>query len=115
VIQAHHDLWSAMLSRDRAQLAALLDEGYRLTHMTGYRQPAREWLDAVESGEMRYHAAREKSVTVEVTGSAAVLVGRSVVDATIYGARGTWNLQLTTQYRHVDGRWLAPNTVATTF
>lgn len=64
---------------------------------------------------MRYHAAEEKSVVVQVTGDTAVLVGRSVVTATIYGAHGSWNLQLTTSYRRQDDRWIAVDTIAATF
>lgn len=88
----------AMLDRRTDRLDPLLDDQYSLTHITGYRQPKREWLSAIDSDEMRYHSAQERSVTIDVTGDTAVLVGRSVVTATIYGARGTWNLQLTTNY-----------------
>jgi len=45
----------------------------------------------------------------------AVQVGRSRVDATIWGSRGTWNLQRTTRYQRRQGRWLAMATVAATF
>jgi hypothetical protein len=38
-----------------------------------------------------------------------------VVDATIGSSRGTWNLELTTDYQRVGGRWFALRTVATTF
>jgi len=44
-----------------------------------------------------------------------VLVGRAVVDATIWGSRGTCNLQLTTTYERRGGDWSAVDTVATTF
>lgn len=64
---------------------------------------------------MRYHAAKENSVSVEVKGQTAMVIGRSVVTATIYGARGTWKLQLTTNYVRRDGKWIALSTVATTF
>jgi hypothetical protein len=83
--------------------------------MTGRVQSKSEWLKAIESGEMRYHAAEETSVTVDVKGDAAVLVGRDVVTATIYGNHGTWNLQLTTSYPRRSGKWIATRTVATTF
>jgi hypothetical protein len=92
-----------------------LDDQYSLTHITGTRQPKRDWLAAIDSGQMRYHSAQEKSVTIDVTGDTAVLVGRSVVAATIYGADGTWNLQLTTNYARKDGKWIALRTLATTF
>ena len=115
LVEAHREMYRLMLSARTEQLGKLLDDGYSLTHMTGYRQPKREWLEAIDSGQMRYRAAQEKSVTVTVTGDTAVLVGKSVVTATIYGSHGTWNLQLTTKYRRKDGRWIAESTVATTF
>jgi hypothetical protein len=43
------------------------------------------------------------------------VVGKDVVDATIWGSRGTWNLQLTTRYERRDGEWIALKTVARTF
>ncbi len=115
ITTAHREMYRAMLSGRTDQLAPLLDDGYVLTHMTGFRQPKREWLAAIESGEMRYHAAEEESVRVEVSRDTAVLVSRSVVTATIYGARGTWNLQLTTRYERRRGAWIAKSTVATTY
>ncbi len=83
--------------------------------MTGYEQPRSEWLQQIASGRMQYHSARERSTEMRVTGDAAVLVGRSLVDATIWGGRGTWNLQLTTHYEHRSNGWIALRTVATTF
>ena len=84
-----------MLERDTALLDELLADDYTLTHMTGYVQPKSEWLAQIDSGQMRYHSARPHHVAVEVDGDAAVLVDQDVVDATIGGSRGTWNLQLT--------------------
>ena len=51
----------------------------------------------------------------DLDGATAVLVGRDVVDATIWGSRSTWNLQLTTTYEHRDDAWIAVRTIATTF
>lgn len=113
--QAYRDMIRTMLDRKTDALGALLDSGYVLTHMTGMRQSKADWLDAVATGRMLYHAARERSIEVEVNGDRAELVGRSVVEATIYGAHGTWNLQLVTQYVRRGGEWLATGTVASTF
>lgn len=115
ILTAYRAMYRTMLERRTDQLDALTDDQYSLTHMTGRLQPKREWLSAIESGQMRYHSAEEKSVTVAVTGNSAVLVGRSVVTATIYGGKGTWNLELTTNYARKDGSWIAMRTVATTF
>jgi hypothetical protein len=115
VLDAYREMYRAMLARDANRLGTLLDAEFSLTHMTGYRQPKDEWLRAVDSGEMLYHAAEERSVNVEVTGHTAVVVGRSLVTATIFGTRGTWKLQLTTRYVRDAGKWKAKSTVATTF
>jgi inosine-uridine nucleoside N-ribohydrolase len=115
VERAVRNMYSAMLESDSDALALLLDEHYSLTHMTGYRQPKHDWLTAIAAGEMRYHSAQEVSISVDVSSNTATAVARHVVEATIYGSRGTWNLQLTTSYelRHSD--WIALHTVATTF
>ena len=115
LLEAHRALWRGMLERDVDLLDGLLDDAYTLTHMTGYEQPKAEWLADVESGRMRYHSTRPPSTSVDVTGDRAVVVGRDVVDATIWGSRGTWNLQLTTTYQRHDGDWTALRTVATTY
>jgi ketosteroid isomerase-like protein len=113
--QSHRDMYQAMLARDVKTLKELLADEYTLTHITGYRQSKNEWLEQIASGEMQYHSAQERSATVDVDGNKAVLVGRDRVDATIWGARGTYNLQLTTAFERRAGRWTPVGTVATTF
>ncbi len=50
-----------------------------------------------------------------VDGDTAELVGRIITDATVYGARATWPLQLTMAFIRQDGRWLASRSEATTW
>jgi hypothetical protein len=110
-------MYQAMIDGDTEALASLLDPSYTLTHMTGYLQPKAEWLEQISSGRMRYHSAQEQDrvVVVAVSGDTARLVSRDVVEATIWGSRGTWNLQLTTDYVRRGGTWCAIRTEATTF
>jgi hypothetical protein len=115
IIAAYRDMYRGMLEQDADLLDDLLDDDFALEHMTGYVQPKREWLQHIASGRMRYHSAQEGSTDVTITEDSAVLVGRSRVDATIWGGRGTWNLQLTTRYERRDDQWLAMDTVATTY
>jgi formylglycine-generating enzyme required for sulfatase activity len=115
VTAAQRQMIRGMLESDTDLLDELLDDSYTLEHITGYVQPKGEWLQDIEAGRMRYHSAQERSTRVEITGDTAVVVGRSIVDATIGAGRGTWNLQLTTEYQRIGGRWLALRTVATTF
>ncbi|MFC9839604.1 nuclear transport factor 2 family protein [Rhodococcus sp. NPDC127530] len=115
VIESYRAMYRGMLERDTALLDDLLGDEYTLTHMTGFLQAKKEWLEQIDSGEMQYHSSQERCTSVEVTGATAVLVGRSTVDATIWGSRGTWNLQLTTTYERLGGEWIAMRTVATTY
>ena len=115
VLEAYRAMYRGMLERDTQLLDGLLDDEYTLTHLTGYVQPKKEWLEQIESGEMQYYSSQERDQSVDVIGDTSVLVGKNVVDATIWGSRGTWNLQLTTTYERRDGEWIALKTVASTF
>ncbi|MEL4506072.1 nuclear transport factor 2 family protein [Luteococcus sp. H138] len=112
---AYRELYEAMVAADTTRLDALLDESFTLTHMTGLVQPKRDWLAAIASGQMRYHATQEASVRVKVSGEQAQLVGQNHTDATIYGSHAVWPLQLTIDYAERGRQWIALNAVATTF
>jgi hypothetical protein len=43
----------------------------------------------------------------------SLMPGKNVVDATIWGSRETWGLQLTNTYQCRDGDWIAVKTVST--
>ncbi|WLQ07469.1 hypothetical protein [Arthrobacter oryzae] len=50
-----------------------------------------------------------------VDGDTARPVGRIITDATVYGARAKWPLQLSMDFIRVDGEWLASRSEATTW
>ena len=105
----------AMVGGDTEALGDLLTEDFSLTHMTGYFQPRQEWLAQMRAGQFQYHDAQEKNVSLQIDGDTARLVGRIVTDATVYGSRATWPLQLTMDFIRADGRWLAARSEATTW
>lgn len=105
----------AMGHGDTAALDALLDDQFTLTHITGYKQPKAEWLAEMRAGQFRYHRIDPRSATVALAGDTATLVGRFVVDATVYGSRSLWRLQLAQQYTRQAGRWTATASAATTW
>lgn len=116
---AIRDAWSAqreaMVRADTAALDVLLDDSFTLTHMTGYVQPKREWLEAIDAGEMRYHAMEDVSVTVDAEGSERVLTTRTRTDATIWGSRSTWPLRLRLTFTPDGDGWTALRSVASTW
>lgn len=109
------NMYRAMLAADTAALGAMLGEGFTLTHISGFVQPRRDWLADIEARRMAYHAAQEVSLSTGRSSETATLVGRHVVDATIYGGRARWNLQLAADFARREGRWVLTRMVATTF
>lgn len=105
----------AMTDGDTDALDDLLADGCTLTHITGYVQPKQEWLAQMRAGQFDYHDIVEKDLNIEVRGDTAHLVGRLVTDATVYGTRGDWPLQLSMDYAHVNGAWIVLGSAATTW
>jgi hypothetical protein len=105
----------AMTKGDTVTLASLLDEGFSLTHITGYRQPKAEWLAQMRMGQFVYHRISERTVSIDVRGQNGRLVGRLVTDATIYGTRANWRLQLAIDCTLRAGQWIALRSVASTW
>ncbi|WP_314192430.1 nuclear transport factor 2 family protein [uncultured Arthrobacter sp.] len=107
---------SRLLVEQRTDLLdELLSPDFIAVHITGYEQSKAEWLAQIGSGQMRYHDFQEVSATVTIDGDSAVAVTRSLVDATIYGSRGTWPLESTTTYVRDGGTWKAVHSRAGTY
>ncbi|MFJ5307531.1 nuclear transport factor 2 family protein [Streptomyces sp. NPDC088350] len=115
VIKAYRAYLHAMTDGDTDALDDLLDDGFTLTHITGYQQSKTEWLSQMGVGRFVYHGVMEKDVTVAVEGDTARLVGRIVTDATVYGTHADWRLRLAVDYAHEGGTWTALRAVATTW
>jgi hypothetical protein len=115
VIAAYRAHLRAMTDGDTDALDDLLDDGFTLTHITGYEQPKAEWLSQMRAERFVYHGVMEKNVTADVEGGKARLVGRIVTDATVYGTHADWRLQLTMDYARENGTWTALRSVATTW
>jgi hypothetical protein len=115
ILENYRAQLEAMVDGDTEELGVLLTEDFSLTHMTGYFQPKQEWLAQMRAGQFVYHDAREKDVSVHLNGDTARLVGGIITDATVYGARAKWPLQLTMDFIRVDGEWLASRSEATTW
>lgn len=105
----------AMVEGDTEALQQLLADEFTLTHMTGYVQPKSEWLEQMRAGQFIYRTAEERDTSLRVDGDRAHFVGRIVTDATVYGARAHWRLQLTMDFTRTHGRWVASHSRATTW
>ena len=107
----------AMVDKDTAKLKELIKPDTVLVHMTGYSQPVSEWLDQIESEEMKYYSWKEEVIkNIVVDGDRASLIGQSRVKARIWGAGpSTWPLQIHMFFEKVDGEWEIVKQVASTY
>ncbi|ABR75430.1 DUF4440 domain-containing protein [Actinobacillus succinogenes] len=105
----------AMLDKDSETIDRLTADGFTLTHITGYKQSKSEWLNHIETGKMQYHQIDEHSVNVRINGNTADVIGKARTRATIWGASGTWNLQLHYRAMKNGNVWQVQNAVATLF
>ncbi|MEU3611751.1 nuclear transport factor 2 family protein [Streptomyces sp. NPDC006872] len=115
VLTAYRAHLRAMTDGDTDTLDDLLDDGFVLTHITGYQQPKAEWLSQMRAGRFVYHRVIEKNVTVDVEGDTARLVGRIVTEATVYGTHADWPLQFAMDWARDGDTWTALRSVATTW
>jgi hypothetical protein len=115
ILAAYRAHLRAMTDGDTDALDDLLDDGFTLTHITGYQQPKAEWLSQMRAGRFVYHGVIEKNVAVDVEGDTARLVGRIVTEATVYGTHADWPLQFTMDYARDGDTWTALRSVATTW
>ena len=112
----YHSMYRFMIERDVGRLGALLDDSFVLVHMTGRRQGKREFLRCVADGTLAYYDEVEESCPVRVDGDRASLAGRSLVEASPFGAgRSAWRLEQEIELIKRDGRWLMTRAVASTY
>lgn len=107
----------AMVDKDTAKLQELLQPDTVLVHMTGYVQPVNEWLDQIDSEEMKYYSWQEEAIKdIQIAGNHASLIGQSRVRARIWGAGpSTWPLQIKMSFEKTDGDWRIVRQVASTY
>lgn len=116
-IQALYEaMYRAMIAKDTVELGRLLTDDSVLVHMTGHRQPRKEYLSEIVSGVLNYYSVETDSLEITVDGDTARMVGRSRVNAAVYGGgRHTWRLQMDSQLRKENGVWRIAYSRASTY
>ncbi|MDE6081982.1 MAG: nuclear transport factor 2 family protein [Muribaculaceae bacterium] len=101
------EMYKAMIAKDTTLLGEMMADDSALIHMTGMRQPRREYLNAIADGTLNYYSCTDSEVTVNIEGDSARMTGCSRVNAAVFGGgRHTWPLQLDIDWRKEDnGKW----------
>lgn len=108
-------LTELMMARNLDGMNHILDENFTLTHITGYVQPKKEWLQEVQSESMKYYGFEPVSRKVTVSGNRAEVIQQNRLDALIWGSRNVWNLQQIIQLEKREGKWMIMKSVGSTF
>ena len=109
-------MYRAMIAKDTVALGHLLTDDSVLVHMTGHRQSRKEYLSEIASGVLNYYSVETDSLEITVDGESARMVGRSRVNAAVYGGgRHTWRLQMDSQLRKENGVWRIAYSRASTY
>lgn len=114
----YRDLCEASIRKDADGMAAALADDYALVHMTGMRQSARDYIDAVLDGTLNYYSADHESIEVTIApdGVRAAIRGRSRISAAVFGGgRHTWRLQQDLKAEKRNGAWLLTESRASTY
>ncbi len=112
----YKQMYAGMISKDETLLREVLDDSFVLVHMTGMRQSKEEFVSAVMNGTLNYFSGRQESLTVEQSGDTAVMVGRSVVTAAVFGGgKHTWRLQQKCDMKKANGKWRITRSVVSTY
>ena len=114
--QLYKQMYQAMIAKDIATLNTILAEGSVLIHMTGTKQPKKQYLHEIENGTLNYYSVEDDEISITMNGTTAEMTGRSRVNAAVYGGgRHTWRLQMKSKLAKNDGRWQFVESKASTY
>ena len=104
---AYKQIYRGMIEKNCDVLSEVLGSDFVLIHMTGMRQSKEAFIRAVEDGTLNYFSAEHQNIETEIHGDTAVLIGRSIVNAAVFGGeRNTWRLQLKIKLTKDGDTWL---------
>lgn len=111
------EMYEAMISKDTATLGDMMADDSALIHMTGLRQPRREYLKAIADGTLNYYSCTDSDVKVTIKDKSARMTGCSQVNAAVFGGGcHTWPLQLDIDLKKDgEGKWIITDIRASTF
>ena len=106
IIHLYSEMYTAMVNKDKVTLERVHDDSFVLVYITGMRQPKEVYISSIMDGTLNYDSASHEDMRVEIDGDSAVLIGRSRVNAAVFGGgKHTWRLQLRFQLVKKNGEW----------
>ena len=115
--ELYTEMYKAMIAKDTFTLGEMMADDAALIHMTGMRQPRREYLKAIADGTLNYYSCTDSEVEVTINDDSAMMIGCSRVNAAVFGGgRHTWPLRLDIDWmKDENGKWIITEIRASTF
>ena len=99
----------AMTDADIDILREIVSEDMVFTHMSGRRQTREEYFADIADGHLDYYTIGIEKPVLEIAGDQASITFTSVLNASAYGAVGTYRMKGTHHYVRTEGNWIAVN------
>lgn len=99
----------AMTEADTETMTEITAPDMIFTHMSGRQQTREEYFSDIADGNLQYFTIGIENPVVNINGSYASISYTSVLNATAYGARGTYRINGTHWYEKQDENWIACN------
>ena len=113
--ECYRQMYRGMIDKNRKLLSEILDDSFILMHMTGMKQSKEVFIRAIENGTLNYYSVEHEIIDVHKIGNRAELIGKSIVNAAVFGGgRHTWRLQLKLKLVY-DGLWKITDCIASTY
>lgn len=106
ILAVYERMQQAMVDKDTDTLREMMGADTTVRHITGRTQTMDEWLSDVENEEMKYYSIEVTEPEIVIDGDTATLTCSNVIDARIYGSRGTWTLSGGAAFEKINGEWV---------
>lgn len=113
----YRQLSQAAIDKDVSMIRKIVREDAPLVHITGYVQSLSEWIQHIESEDMKYYSWEEVAVKdIVISENKASFTVQNLVNARIWGSGPTvWRLQVVVYFEKIDGQWQIVKQVASTY
>ncbi|WP_455920304.1 nuclear transport factor 2 family protein [Priestia megaterium] len=105
ILAVYKRINDAMVNKDTKTLDNIFDKNHKFVHMNGYQQSKQEWLEQIESEQMKYFKTIPQNTIITLNGHIATLICDAKIDARIYGIRNTWGMKVKMYFEKRGEDW----------
>ena len=104
ILRECREISEAMVHGDTDVLTQLIAADV-VRHANGMTQPIADWLQDLEEGTLRYYQIDCERTEIKISGIEAIMTGRLLLEASVYGVKGNWKFPIQIYFRKQDENW----------